>query len=1084
MARRFNMVSEQFPPLNANMATLGGAGNSNNANGQNASQAAQPRGQIHQDPVYFNHSISIRLNDHNFLLWKQQVLAAIKGNRLLKFIKETPPAEFLTAEDRAMNRVNQAFVDWEVQDQLLVSWLLSSMTESLLTRMVGCNSAQQIWSTLEKHFTLQVSSKILEFRTKLQNLRKGTLSLNDYLLKVKQTVDLLASVGEVLSDRDHVAAIFKGLPSEYDTFVISTNTRTEQYTVGEIEALLLASESRIEKSGKEIDLSANLVSNDPDSLMEANLAWRRFRQQFGRGNSQYSNTPSQNNQSGSRYFTRGDNNSGGRGNFYANQFPNQGVRSGMNMNNKVQCQLCLRLGHTAMDCFYRFDKSFSGLQTGSSSQSPQGAGSLKSQQTQANLTTNSASCDSSWYPDSGATNHCTPQAQNLANCYDYEGHDQMLGHPSEKIVQTVLKDCNIPAMNKDFQFSICAACCLGKIHKFPFPKASQTVISEPLQLVVSDLWGPSHTPSFNGYKYYIHFVDAYSRFTWIYLLKHKSDALKTFQHFKAEAELQLGKSIKTLQTDWGGEFRSFTNFLAENGIHHRHPCPTTHQQNGLAERKHRHIVENGLALLAQASLPLKFWDEAFRTAVYLHNRLPTPLLQLKSPLETLFHTKPDYTSFKTFGCKCYPNIRPYNKHKLEFRSSPCTFMGYSLNHKGYKCLDSNGRLYISRDVIFDEFSFPYESASKHSSPPPSHITPCTLSGIIPKCSHYKEPYTMNDLLYQGEPPAVPTVSNNVQVLQHVLILLVSKIDLDPSRGQVPSFSTSPSPGIPHTQEAAVQTGVPIISSSTTTTLPTVIADTRSPPACSSPAALPLVAGCLNAPALSHGWNIRQLDVNNAFLNGELQEEVYMQQPPGFEIPGQEHLVCKLNKALYGLKQAPQAWFDKLHQCLLSFGFVSSKSDHSLFINHSETSTTLVLVYVDDILITGSDLAMVDNLVAALNTRFSLRDLGPLKSIVGALQYITITRPELSFSVNKVCQFMQQPLSTHWQAVKRILREKVLQKLIQIKHVAAFDQIADGFTKEISSQRFSVFRDKLTIGTSPIMSLRGGVKDSNEDPNDS
>ncbi|KAF4389650.1 hypothetical protein F8388_009783 [Cannabis sativa] len=98
--------------------------------------------------------------------------------------------------------------------------------------------------------------------------------------------------------------------------------------------------------------------------MEANLAWRRFRQQFGRGNSQYSNTPSQNNQSGSRYFTRGDNNSGGRGNFYANQFPNQGVRSGMNMNNKVQCQLCLRLGHTAMDCFYRFDKSFSGLQTG------------------------------------------------------------------------------------------------------------------------------------------------------------------------------------------------------------------------------------------------------------------------------------------------------------------------------------------------------------------------------------------------------------------------------------------------------------------------------------------------------------------------------------------------------------------------------------------------------------------------------------------------------------------------------------------------------------------------------------------------
>ena len=136
-------------------------------------------------------------------------------------------------------------------------------------------------------------------------------------------------------------------------------------------------------------------------------------------------------------------------------------------------------------------------------------------------------------------------------------------------------------------------------------------------------------------------------------------------------------------------------------------CPHTQEQNGVAERKHRHIVENSLALLAKSSIPLKYWDEAFRTIVFLHNRLPTPILKQKCPLELLFKTKPNYSFLKVFGCACYPNTRPFNKHKLQFRSTVCTFMGYSLNHKGNKSLDSNGKLYIFKDVIFDETTFPF-----------------------------------------------------------------------------------------------------------------------------------------------------------------------------------------------------------------------------------------------------------------------------------------------------------------------------------------------------------------------------------------
>lgn len=235
--------------------------------------------------------------------------------------------------------------------------------------------------------------------------------------------------------------------------------------------------------------------------------------------------------------------------------------------------------------------------------------------------------------------------------------------------------------------------------------------------------------------------------------------------------------------------------------------------------------------------------------------------------------------------------------------------------------------------------------------------------------------------------------------------------------------------------------------------------------------------------VTNQWPIQQLDVNNAFLNGFLNEEVYMIQPPGFE-QHDPSLVCKLNKALYGLKQAPRAWFERLKSALVKLGFVASKCDPSLFTLHTSHHKIFILVYVDDIIITGSSQTLIQQLVHKLHSEFSLKDLGKLdyflgievhhsssgslllsqtkyirdliteanmdqansiaspmasstklskygsssvtdptyfRSIVGALQYATITRPEISYSVNKVCKFLSAPLEDHWKAVKRILR---------------------------------------------------------------
>lgn len=191
----------------------------------------------------------------------------------------------------------------------------------------------------------------------------------------------------------------------------------------------------------------------------------------------------------------------------------------------------------------------------------------------------------------------------------------------------------------------------------------------------------------------------------------RTEAQCIFVEFQVHVQRLLDTKIKRVQSDWGGEYQKMNNqFFRSLGIAHQVSCPHTHQQNGSAERQHRHIVETGLALLAHAGMPIKFWDEAFLTATYLINRMPTRVIDNLCPLERLFQAPPNYTMLRIFGCACWPHLRPYNRHKLSFRSKPCVFLGYSSLHKGYKCLDmESGRVYVSRDVIFDELIFPFST---------------------------------------------------------------------------------------------------------------------------------------------------------------------------------------------------------------------------------------------------------------------------------------------------------------------------------------------------------------------------------------
>jgi hypothetical protein len=218
---------------------------------------------------------------------------------------------------------------------------------------------------------------------------------------------------------------------------------------------------------------------------------------------------------------------------------------------------------------------------------------------------------------------------------------------------------------------------MAKSHKLSFFLSSSTT-SSPLELLHSDVWGPSPLTSFNDFRYYIVFIDDYTYFTWIFFMRQKSKVSQIFSSFKSQVENLLFTIIKTLRIDDGMEYFPITKQFPQ--ITYQTSCPYTLEQNGVTERKHRHITELTLAIMSHATLPTIYWDKIFSSTVYLINWLPSPSSNT-IPCTNLFLKPPDYSLLRVLGCRCFPHTRPYNSHKLDLRALPCIFIGYAINKK-------------------------------------------------------------------------------------------------------------------------------------------------------------------------------------------------------------------------------------------------------------------------------------------------------------------------------------------------------------------------------------------------------------------
>ncbi|CAJ2662780.1 unnamed protein product [Trifolium pratense] len=405
--------------------------------------------------------------------------------------------------------------------------------------------------------------------------------------------------------------------------------------------------------------------------------------------------------------------------------------------------------------------------------------------------------------------------------------------------------------------------------------------------------------------------------------------------------------------DNGPQF-NLPHFYASKGIIHQKSCVESPQQNGRVECKHQHLLNVGRALLFQSKLPKPFWSYAISYATFIINRVNTPLLDHKSPFQVLYGFVPDLSQIKVFGSLCYASTLQNHRTKLACRARKSVLIGYAVGFKGSVLLDLHSHeIFISRNVTFHENILPYHVHN----PPAIHNwqifsqSPSELDNsatVLHPSVHDNSSFDSNTHV---TPHPIPVASPNTSTV--------------PPTSSTPSLPTRTSSRVKHQLSQLKDY---------------VCASFNDKPNQYSSAKLTTVRLVL-AIASIHRWHLHQLDVNNAFLHGDLHEDVYMIVPPGVHT-SKPNQVCKLIKSLYGLKQASRQWYEKLTSLLKSHGYKQAYSDHSLFVKHTAASITILLVYVDDVILAGNSLSKFQHIKDALHQAFQIKDLGILKYFLG------------------------------------------------------------------------------------------------------
>ena len=711
-----------------------------------------------------------------------------------------------------------------------------------------------------------------------------------------------------------------------------------------------------------------------------------------------------------------------------------------------------------------------------------------------------------------------------------------LGHVNTETMRMMInKELVIGIPRITIEKETCVSCLLGKQTRQPFPQATLHRATQPLELVHGDLCGPITPPTPGGERYVFVLIDDSSRYMWTVLLKEKSEAFEKFKSFQTLAEQETKGVIRTFRTDRGGEFMSheFRSYCDKRGINRHTTAPYSPQQNGVVERRNRTLLEMTRSMLKHMSMPNELCGEAVRHATYLINRIATRSLIEQTPYEALRSKRPSISHIRVFGCICYARTEKAGRKKLDDRSRILVHLGTEPGSKAYRLLDpSSSKIIVSRDVYFDEkkkWNWNLGASEKTDS---FDIDLIPLTGVVNDQEHAPtsneheledddhehdeldddeeetQPQPRRSTRASTKPPYLEDYILLAEVECERLLMIINnepwnfseakeqKVWIDACRDEIFSIEKNNTWVLVDLPKGFKPIGLKWVfkikrnaDGSINKYKARLVAKGYVQrhgidyDEVFAPVARIETIRLVIAIAAANGWEIHHLDVKTAFLHGELKEEVYVSQPEGFEIKGKEDKVYKLMKALYGLRQAPRAWNIKLNRILQEFGFTRCSKEPSVYRREEKSSTLMVCVYVDDLLVTGSSLQLIVEFKREMASKFDMSDLGRLtyylgieviqdeegiilsqnryaqkileetgmrecnlthipmevnlqlskastersidakeyRRCIGCLRYLLHTRPDLSFSVGVLSRYMQEPKDSHGAALKQVLR---------------------------------------------------------------
>jgi len=664
-------------------------------------------------------------------------------------------------------------------------------------------------------------------------------------------------------------------------------------------------------------------------------------------------------------------------------------------------------------------------------------------------------------PAAAASSVSTTSAQLWHRRFGHLGYANLARLPS--MVNGLNLTTDIQAASSD----LCEPCALGKIHRQPSPE-SKSKTTKPLQLIHMDVCGPMPVASFGGSKYIATFLDDYTGYSTVRLLRAKSEVAAATKSVFSMLQNSTGSTVINVRTDRGGEYMSndLESYLDQHGVVHQTTIAYTPEQNGKAERLNRTLMEKVRSMLADSGLPPEAWGEAVMTANYLRNRSPTTGRDL-TPYEMMTGNRPDVGHLRVFGSKAFVHIPKEKRNKLDFKGAPGHMVGYSINSKGYRILMEGNYVIDSRDVIFDE-NAGSKSIDNHTVQRPTADGALERTDSLPDLEHSSETESDDSGDEDDAPtgpntqppgdegdlpdPAVPGPTTgssssgprrsnrtNKGMLNpyryvgdgknpdasHSATAMVAAIDLEEPKSYSEALNSKAADLWRHAMDEEMAS----LISNNTWTLETPPPGVKPIPVkwvykikrdgdgnierykarlvakgfkqqegvdydeVFAPVGKYSTLRALLAKAAADDMELHLLDIKTAFLNGELEENIYICQPEGYA-QGDSGQACHLNKTLYGLKQAPRAWHNRLHKELVSYGYRASEADPGLYIYNGKSADIHLLVYVDDILIASTDQSLVRDIKDRLMGTFDARDLGEASTYLG----MTIARDRGSSTI--------------------------------------------------------------------------------------